>query len=321
MYSEELQSYFNMPGRLMATLLSKIWGIRLYNFLEKFIRGRSIEELRCEELHIPSRHGSHKIRVRIFRPQNAQGKLPGMLYLHGGGYMVGNPEQFFDTIKQFFAKRPFVMIAPDYRKSLHHPFPAGFNDCYDTLLWLKENADTLGIIADQLMVAGHSSGGGLTAAVALKARDTKDAKFAFQMPIYPMIDHRQIAESAQNMNKAPMWDSHTTKVGWELYLRDLTDRNQPIPPYASAALNDDFEGLPPAISFVGDMEPFRDETIAYIDGLKAAGIPVKFKLFKGAFHGFDMVAADSKIAQVANKFQFEAFAEYYDQFFGTASHN
>ena len=319
MYDEELQPYFNMPGRIMASLLSKTWGIKLYNFMEKYLRGRSIEELDCDERYIPSNNGSHKIRVRIFRPHNAQGKLPGMLYIPGGGYMVGNPEQFFETIKQLFAKRPFVMVAPDYRKSLHHPFPAGFNDCYDTLLWLKENVDSLGVLGDQFMVAGHSAGGGLTAAVTLKARDTKDAKIAFQMPIYPMLDHRQMTESAQNMNGAPMWDSHTTKVGWGLYLRGLIDDDQSVPPYASAALNDNFEGLPAAISFVGDLEPFRDETIAYMDALKAAGVPVKFKLFKGAFHGFEMVAANTQLAQAANKFQFESFAEYYDQFFAHTS--
>ena len=79
-------------------------------------------------------------------------------------------------------------------------------------------------------------------------------------------------------------------------------------------MNTKFEGLPPAISLVGDLEPFRDETVAYIDGLKSAGVDVKFKLFKGAFHGFDMVAEKTTIGKEANEFQFEAFAEFYDKY-------
>ena len=120
------------------------------------------------------------------------------------------------------------MVAPDYRKSLEAPYPAGFNDCYDTLLWMKENAEQLGISTDSFMIAGHSAGGGLTTAVTLKARDTQDVKIAFHIPIYPMMDHRQITASVKNMYKAPMWDTNNTKVGWSLYLKDLLAQGKPI---------------------------------------------------------------------------------------------
>lgn len=315
MYDKELQSFYSVPGRMMAKFLSKKWGLKMYNFFEKFLKGNSIKELDCYEIYIPSKSTEgHKIRTRIFRPKNVKSPLPAMLYIHGGGYMVGNPEQFFPTIKGFFDKRQFVMIAPDYRKSLKHPYPAGFNDCYETLLWMKENADQIGINADSFMIGGHSAGGGLTSAVTLKARDTNDVQIAFQMPIYPMLDHRQITESSKNMYKAPMWDSNNTSFGWDLYLKDIMAKGDPVSPYASPALNTKFEDLPPAISFVGDLEPFRDEVIAYMDGLKSAGIAVKFKLFNGAFHGFDMVAEKTAIAKKANEFQFEAFAEFFDKY-------
>jgi acetyl esterase/lipase len=205
-------------------------------------------------------------------------------------------------------------VAPDYRKSVKHPFPAGFNDSYDTLLWMKENAEQLHLLPDQFIVAGHSAGGGLTAAIALKARDTKQVNIAFQMPIYPMIDHRQITPSSQNMKKAPIWDSNNTKIAWDYYLRDLRENNKAIPPYASPSLNDHYEGLPPTITFVGDLEPFRDETIAYVEALKMAGIPVKFKLFKRAFHSFEIAASNSQMAKEANRFLFDAFGEYYDKY-------
>ena len=313
MYDIELRAYYTVPGRVLARLLSSRSGIALYNFLERALRGNKSKALDCDQVFIDSRSSpGHKIRVRIFRPKNFQGTLPAMLYLHGGGYMVGNPEQFFPTIEKFFEQRPFVMVAPDYRKSRKHPFPDGFNDCYDTLLWMKENAEQLGIGSDQFMIGGHSAGGGLTAAVTLKARDTGDAEFAFQMPIYPMLDHRQITKSAKSMFKAPMWDSHATKVGWDLYLRRLTDARETIPPYASPAINRDFSGLPATITFVGDLEPFRDEVIEYVENLKSAGVQVEFKLFEGAFHGFEMIAGKTKIAKQADEFLFERFAAFYD---------
>lgn len=318
MYDKELQGFYSVPGRVLAKVLSSTSGIFLYNTMEKALRGRKTKALDCEQIFIDSTSTpGHKIRVRIFRPKGAKGKLPAMLYLHGGGYMVGNPEQFFPTIEKFFEQRPFVMIAPDYRKSRKNPYPDGFNDCYDTLLWMRDNADSLQINAESMMVGGHSAGGGLTAAVTLKARDTGEAKIAFQMPVYPMLDHRQITESSKTMLKAPMWDSHTTKVGWNLYLKRLYNANEPIPAYASPSLCVDYSGLPPTISFVGDLEPFRDEVINYVDELKSAGVQVDFKLFKGAFHGFEMIASKTKIAREADRFLYETFASYYDAAFPT----
>ena len=108
MYDKELQSFYSVPGRMVANLLSKKWGIRFFNFVGKFQKGNSIKELDCDEVYVPSKSTQgHKIRTRVFRPKNVQGKLPAMLYIHGGGYIISNPEQFFPTIKGYFDKRPF----------------------------------------------------------------------------------------------------------------------------------------------------------------------------------------------------------------------
>lgn len=312
-YPEELRPYYFM-GRILSILFTKKWCIKIVNALEKFLAGKTISGYDCQEVFISSRsEPGHKIRVRIFRPNQEKGNLPAMLYCHGGGYMIGNPEQYLSIYKRYLDTRPVVIIAPDYRKSLKHPFPAGFHDCYDTLLWAKENAENLRINATQFIVAGHSAGGGLTAAISLKARDTKEVKVAFQMPIYPMLDSRMITESAQNMKKAPLWSSANTSFAWSLYLRNLKEGNH----YASVSSCDNYADLPPTASFVGTLEPFRDETIAYIEKLKSQGISVKFKLFEGGFHGFELVASRSSLAAAANDFQYGAYAEYYDQFFAS----
>ena len=150
----------------------------------------------------------------------------------------------------------------------------------------------------------------MTAAVTLKARDTQDVKLAFQMPIYPMLDHRRITESSQMLGST-MWDANINTFAWNLYLRNLSGE---VPSYASPALNEDYRDFPPTISFVGDLEPFLDENKAYIEALKKAGVPVKFKVFEGGYHGFEVGSPEAAIAKEANKFQLDAFEEFYDTY-------
>jgi acetyl esterase/lipase len=311
MLNEDLKDkYWSM--KFAAFMLSKVWVVKLMN-RSSAGKGTNIDELHCEEKYIPSQNGDLDIRIRIFKPLNATDKLPGMLYIHGGGYVIGNPETFLGVIKEFIKAKPCVIIAPDYRKALEAPYPAAFNDCYDTLLWLKENAKELGVIEDKFIVCGHSAGGGLTAAVTLKATDTQDVDIAFQMPIYPMIDDRQITQSASNSN-APVWDSKTNNMGWRLYLKGLKDKNAEIPAYAAPARATDYSKLPPTITFVGDLEPFRDETIEYVENLKKAGIPVEFELYKGCFHGFDTLASEAEISKVAWRFLLNAYGDFVDKY-------
>lgn len=171
---------------------------------------------------------------------------------------------------------------------------------------MKENASSLGIFPSKFMVAGHSSGRGLTAAVTLKARDTKEVEIAFQMPLYPMIDHRQDTESAKTMHSVPVWNSKTNAVAWNIYLNNSKGA---VLPYASPSLNNDYKDFPPAITFVGDLEPFKDETINYVKASEQEQVPVKYKLFEGAFYGFEMLG-DTAIAREAKIFQYEYFDKY-----------
>ncbi len=308
MLHKELQSSYWIL-KASSKLLMNNTGVKLLNRNSTRLKGKSIEGLHCEEKFIPSKNGGSKIRIRIFKPLNCSEKLPGMLYIHGGGYMIGSPEEFLTVIKNFIDAKPCVIIAPDYRKSHNAPYPAAFNDCYDTLLWMNENLHELGIVSDKLIVAGHSAGGGLTAAVTLKATDTQDVKIAFQMPVYPMLDDRQNTESAKN-NNAPNWDSKSNSMGWSKYLNGLKD----VPVYAAPARAKNYSKLPPAITFVGDVEPFRDETIEYVEHLKKEGVPVTFKLFKGCFHAFEILFPKLEISKEAWSFLLTAYSNYVDEY-------
>lgn len=275
-------------------------------------KGKNIDGLRCDEQWIPARDG-RQIRIRIYRPLHEAANMPGMLWLHGGGYALGIPELNTGMYKNLIAARDCVIVAPEYRLSIDAPYPAALHDAYDALLWMKNNAASLGIRDDQLMVGGESAGGGLSAALALYARDLGEANLAFQMPLYPMIDDRMQGESAQN-NNAPIWNSDSNEWAWKLYLGELYGRDD-LPPYAAAARTTYYAGLPPAVTFAGDLEPFRDETIRYVENLRAAGVSAEFELYPGCYHAFDLICPKAEVSKKATAFLMKAFGEAVDRYF------
>ncbi|MEO0357129.1 MAG: alpha/beta hydrolase [Pseudomonadota bacterium] len=313
MYHADLQSTYRL-GKIVTWMAQRNWGLRLmHRLLIQPLVGSKIDGMVCDEIYIPSvATPGHKIRARIYKPAHAKGPLPAMLYAHGGGYEVGVPEQAHPFFKDILERRDVAIVAPAYRLSLQgHPYPHGLNDCYDTLLHMKAQAADLGIRSDAFIVAGHSGGGGMAAAVTLKAVDTGSANIAFQMPIYPMIDHRMETPSARDMVGTAVWDRGSNALAWQNYLGHLEGD---IPDYASPALRKDLSDMPPTISFVGDLEPFKDETLRYMDALKRDGVPTKFELYRGAFHGFETIAPKAALSQAANEFQVSAFAAFYDRY-------
>ena len=313
MYHHDLQSAY-FAGRVVTWIARRNWGLRMMQrFMMKPMIGNQIPGLDNDEIFIPSvSTPGHKIRVRVYKPEGASGPLPAMIYTHGGGYQVGVPEQAHPFFEDLLKRRKVAIFAPAYRLSLDgHPYPHGLNDSFDTLMHMRAYASDLGIRDDRFIVAGHSGGGGLAAALTLKTLDENAADIAFQMPIYPMLDHRMQTKSAREMLGSAVWDRKTNALAWKNYLGHL---HGAVPDHASPALRENLAGMPPTISFVGDMEPFKDETIAYIDALERAGVPTKFKLYEGGFHGFETVAPNAGISKDALAFQADAFAEFYDKY-------
>lgn len=310
---------------------------RKANRILKLMKGRSGKDLRYEQVWIPrddSRPDASKLRLCVYRPPEFSGdapgllstagvsaagtasesisSAPGLLWMHGGGYGLGIPEVDEGAFREFIRETGCVIVAPDYRLSVEKPYPAALEDCYAALLWLKDHASSLGVRENQLMVGGYSAGGGLAAALAIYARDKGEVSIAFQMPIYPMIDDRMITGSSRD-NDAPVWNTRSNETGWRLYLGPLFG-TQEVPAYAAPARLTDFHGLPPAFTFVGSIEPFRDETVDYMERLKEAGVPVTYKVFDGCFHAFDIVAKKSAPAIEAKKLMTEHLryaAEHY----------
>lgn len=185
------------------------------------------------------------------------------------------------------------------------------NGGMSALLYLKAHAAAFGVRSDQLMVGGESAGGGLCAAVCIRARDEGKVSVAFQMPLYPMLDDRDTESSRDNRGR--VWNTRRNHFAWQLYLRG-TDRAQ-LSPYAAPARLTDFSHLPPAYSFVGDGEPFYAEAVRYFERLRAAGVPAELDVYHSDMHAFDMMRPDDVLSiQAAEAFN-TRFADAQARFF------
>ena len=242
--------------------------------------------------------GDHSIRLLILRPlERSEKRVPGVLWVHGGGYQSGSAKDIFATrALSLVVKFGAVLVAPDYRLSKKHPYPAALHDCWAALLYLKEYAEELGVRSDQLMVGGESAGGGMAAALCMLARDRGEVNIAFQMPLYPMLDDRDTPSSADN--HAPNWNSKRNRKAWKRYLRAAYGTDL-VPCYAAPARCEDYRGLPPCYTFVGDIEPFYCETLDYVQHLQEAGVRAAVDVYPGWFHAYDLFFPTKKIVREA----------------------
>ena len=269
-----------------------------------------MKQYTVEKRNIPSPGG--EMKLLILRPtvnRKPQDQTPGILWIHGGGYVTGMAGMIYmsraiDLVKKFGA----VVVTPEYRLAGKAPYPAALEDCYAALRYLKDNTNTLGCNRNRLMVGGESAGGGLTAALCMYARDRGEVNIAFQMPLYPMIDDRDTESSRDNHGIS--WNTKRNHAAWKLYLRDITGE---IPSYAAPARETDYRDLPPAYTFVGEQEAFYCETLTYIQRLQEAGIPAHVDVYPTGFHAFDMLLPFRKISR-------QAVAAFDQQYLYAAEH-
>lgn len=238
------------------------------------------------DVEVPSPDGP--VPARVYAPETAApaGGRPTLLDLHGGGFAIGTiaMEHAFATavVRELGA----VVVTPEYRLAPEHPFPAGLEDCYATLVWLHDEAAALGVDRARVAVGGQSAGGGLAAAVALLARDRSGPTLCFQFLGIPELDYRLETPSMRAFVDTPLWNRPNAVLSWEYYLGgDPTE----VSPYASPALAEDLAGLPPAYVTTMEFDPLRDEGIEYALRLLQAGVSVELHSFPGTFHGSALI--------------------------------
>jgi len=237
----------------------------------------------AEDLTLPSGVG-----VRLYRPSASAGPGPALLWIHGGGYVIGHPGQD-DQLCRRYAERLGVTVASvDYRLAPEHAYPAPVEDCYAALTWL---AALPSVDAGRVAIGGASAGGGLAAALTLLAADRGEVAPAAQLLVYPMLDDRTVRREGLDNPGLRLWNQTSNKFGWSAYLGDAD------PEVAVPARRTDLRGLPPTWMGVGTLDLFHDEDLAYAERLKAAGVPCEVEVVKGAFHGFDGIVPKAEVSQ------------------------
>lgn len=223
--------------------------------------------------------------VLVYRPPTLEGRSPAVLWVHGGGLVIGTPHQDEAAMREIADDLGVVVGLVRYRLAPEHPAPAAVEDCYAALVWLAMQDD---VDPDRVAVAGASAGGGLAAATALMARDRGGPSLALQLLVYPMLDDRTAARPDDQEEHRRVWDRAANHIGWSAYLGVEAGSPDPaVPEYAVPARASDLSGLPPAWLGVGTLDLFHDEDLAYAARLRAAGIEARTLVVPGAFHGFD----------------------------------
>jgi acetyl esterase/lipase len=249
-----------------------------------------------EDRTVPGPEGAPGLAVRIYRPERRAGLLPALLWIHGGGYMVGNIEQEDMAAKQFALAGECVVVSVEYRLAPENPFPAPLEDCYAALKWLAGHAEELGIDRSRIAIGGASAGGGLASGLALLARDRAEVDIIFQLLVYPMINDCNIAPASDTLPDTLFWTRDANRTGWKGYL-GCEPGGEGISCYAAASRATNLEGLPPAYIAVGDLDLFAQEDIEYARRLVEAGVSTELHVYPGGCHAFDMLVPGSDIAK------------------------
>jgi acetyl esterase/lipase len=270
---------------------------RMFPDNDSVIAGRAID---WEDRVIPGPAGGPDVEITIFRPRGREDEtLPGFVNIHGGGMIVGHRSWETARVVDFVDQHRVVAVNVEYRLAPEDPFPAGVEDCYAAFVWTHENAASLGIDPERIVVGGGSAGGGLTAAVALMARDRRGPAMAGQLLLCPMIDNTNTTVSSFQYDGIGTWQREMNLLAWSCVLGDDLAFSVDAPAYAAASRAADVSGLPPAYIEVGEAEAFRDEDTEYALRIWATGGQAELHVWGGGAHGFDMYMPDAEITRAA----------------------
>ncbi|MGO8947884.1 MAG: alpha/beta hydrolase [Ktedonobacterales bacterium] len=235
---------------------------------------------------VPGPAGAPDVRVLVYEPTSAPRPLHALVWIHGGGYVIGSAEGDDLNLKSIVRAVGCAAVSVDYRLAPETPYPGPIEDCYAALKWLTTEAEALGVDTSRIAIGGVSAGGGLAAALALLARDRGELPVAFQLLIFPMLDDRTAATSDPHPYTGEfVWTPDANYFGWSALLGQPPG-GEGIPLYAAAARAEHLEGLPPAYISVGSLDLFLEEDVEYARRLLRAGVPTELHVYPGAYHAY-----------------------------------
>jgi acetyl esterase/lipase len=244
------------------------------------------------ERALPGRGGA-SVRV-IGEPSDGVAR-PAVLWIHGGGYVMGRAKTDDAHCARLAKRLRATVLSVDYRLAPGHPFPTPLDDCLAAYELLHREAASLGIDPARVVIGGLSAGGGLAAALVLRAHDLGLPAPALQLLVYPMLDDRTALRDVDDRLHR-LWDPASNRVGWSAYL-GRAPGGDGVPDHAAPARRRDLAGLPPAWIGVGTADLFHDEDVTYAARLRDAGVPVTLDVVEGAFHAFDVVAPNTAVSR------------------------
>lgn len=269
-------------------------------------------DIAVSERRIPGPQGAPDVRVLVYLPKKVSTLIPALLWIHGGGYVIGNADIADPQVKSIVTTTGCAVVSVDYRLAPETPHPGPVEDCYAALKWLYTHAAELGVDTTRIAIGGDSAGGGLTAGLALLTRDRGEVPLVLQLLIYPMLDDRSVtmAESHPYTGEY-IWTAESNRFGWTALLGQEPGGPN-VSPYAAAARAEKLEGLAPAFIGVGTLDLFLEEDLEYARRLMRAGVPTELHVYPGAFHGFPM-AAHAQVAQAFVRDQLNALTRAFSK--------
>jgi acetyl esterase/lipase len=239
--------------------------------------------LTVEDYSIAGREGDPAVGARVYRSMRTGEAIPALLYIHGGGFVVGSVLAEQESAAAIASSLDAVVVSVEYRLAPEHPFPAALDDCFAALNWLCQHASELGVDPARVGVFGSSAGAGLAAALALYCRDHGGPSICFQFLAIPLLDDRLETQSIRTFDDTPGWNLASAELSWAYYLGAAVSGD--VSPYAAPSRADDLRNLPPAYVSTMEFDPLRDEGILYALALLDAGVTVELHSYPGTFHG------------------------------------
>jgi triacylglycerol lipase len=270
----------------------------------------------CEQRLIPGPPGAPDVRLLVYTPPGKKSGTgrPAFLHIHGGGYVIGNPEINDGSNRSMAAELDCVVVSVDYRLAPEARFPDALEDCYAALTWLHAKAEQLGVDRSRIAIGGESAGGGHAAALAILARSRGGpARICFQLLDSPMLDDRTGSGSDPHPYCGEfVWTAASNRFGWRSLL-GMEPGTAAVPPEAVPARVEDLTGLPAAFILIGALDLFLEENLEYARRLIRAGVSTELHVIPGAFHGFAVAGGQAPQVQACLRLRRDALAHAFQK--------